>query len=109
MYEKVLATIATITVVAGTIWFVCRRRADGRAGNGTGPDAGRIREDIGSAAEDNKQLADAEQRTRAAIDSARETSRRTTELIREAGEDLERGQALLGKARSILNSAKHID
>lgn len=109
MYEKILATICTAIITLGTIWFVCRRNPDRRAGNGTGSDARRIREDIGSAAEDNKQLADAEQRTRAAIDSARETSRRTTELIREAGEDLERGQALLGKARSILNSAKHTD
>lgn len=109
MYEKILAFIATATVVVGTIWFVCRRDSDRRASNGTESDSRRVGDNIAKAEAENSRLADAERRTRDTIESARAASRRTTELIESAGKDLERSQELVQKAKSILAGARHTD
>lgn len=85
MYEKILATICTATVVLGTIWYVCRRDSDRRTSNRAGSDTGRIRDDIKSAGQDAHRAADDNRRAR---------------------EDNQRAQQLVQKAKHILGSAK---
>ena len=88
MYEKVLAAIGTACIVLITIWTVCRRDSNGRSGNGTGSDAGRIRDDIEAAGQN--------------VDRAADDNRR-------AREDNQRAQQLVQKAKGILSSAQHTD
>ena len=109
MYEKILAAVATITVVLGTIWFVCRRNTDGRTGTGTGSDSRRVRDDIARATEDNRRLEDTEQRTKESIDRAEAAVERTRELIGQSEGNTRRSQECIDKARNILRSAKHTD
>lgn len=109
MYEKILAFIGTAAVIFGTIWFICGRRSNGRTSSGTESNARRVREDIDRAADNNKQLKEAEQRARESLDRAREAGRRSSELAESAGRDTARSQELIQKARDILGSAKHTD
>ena len=88
MYEKILATISTVAIVGGIIWFICRRGIDRRASDGTGQHVDPVKRDIDRAGEN--------------ADRAADNNRRATENNRDA-------QQLVQKAKNILSSAKHTD
>ena len=92
--EEVIAWFIT-GILVFIIGCVCGRSSHRRTGTGTGTDAGRIRDDIKGATDDNKRLRESEQRTAESIAGAREQN--------------ERAQRLVRKARDILGDATHTD
>ena len=102
MYEKVLATVGFIVVILIAAWVIRGRNSD--RSTGTGPESvpRRIRRSLEDAERGNCGLEDAE---RATSDRLREQA----ETIGRAGECNSRGQALVQKAKHILDSAEHTD
>ena len=89
-------------IIAILMGFIIGCYSKRRTGDGTGGDAGRIRDnladtatDLGRAADNNKRAAD--------------DNRRAGELNRTAAEQNDRAQNLVRKAKDILGSATHCD
>ena len=102
MYEKVLATIGFIVIILIAVWIVCGRNSDRSAGAGSESVSRRIRRGLEDAERGNHGLEEAERTT---SDRLREQA----ETIGRAGECNSRGQALVQKAKRILDSAEHTD
>ena len=102
MYEKVLATIGFIVIILIAAWVIRGRNPDRSAGAGSESVSRRIRRGLEDAERGNCGLEDAE---RATSDRLREQA----ETIGRAGECNNRGQALVQKAKHILDSAEHTD
>ena len=102
MYEKVLAAVGFIVVILIAAWVICGRNPDRSAGAGSESVSRRIRRSLEDAERGNHGLEDAE---RATSDRLREQA----ETIGRAGECNNRGQALVQKAKRILDSAEHTD
>ena len=102
MYEKVLATVGFIVVILIAVWVIRGRNPDRPAGAGSESVSRRIRRSLEEAGRGNHGLEDAE---RATSDRLREQA----ETIGRAGECNSRGQALVQKAKHILDSAEHTD
>lgn len=100
MYEKILAVIGTAVIILITIWFVCRRDSNRRAGSGTGRNSDPTREHLEDAGQRNCDLEAAERR-------AADLERQQAETIGRAAEGNRQGQELVQKAQHILHSAKH--
>lgn len=99
MYGKIAAIVCTGLSILFTIWFVSRSSSHRRTGDGTGSDAGRVRDNIDRAARENSELGAAERATS-------ERLKEQAETIGRAGEDNQHAQQLVQKAKSILGSAK---
>ena len=102
MYEKVLATVGFIVVILIAARAIRGRNPDRSAGTGPESVPRRIRRSLEDAERGNCGLEDAE---RATSDRLREQA----ETIGRAGECNSRGQALVQKAKHILDSAEHTD
>ena len=102
MYEKVLATIGFIVIILIAVWIVCGRNSDRSAGAGSESVSRRIRRSLEDAERGNHGLEDAERTTSGRL-------REQAETIGRAGECNSRGQALVQKAKYILDSAEHTD
>lgn len=102
MYEKVLATLGFIVIVLIAAWVIRGRNSDRSAGAGSESVSRRIRRSLEDAERGNHELEGAERTT---SDRLREQA----ETIGRAGECNNRGQALVQKAKHILDSAEHTD
>ena len=102
MYEKVLATVGFIVVILIAVWVIRGRNPDRAAGTGPESVPRRIRRSLEDAERGNCGLEDAERTT---ADRLREQA----ETIGRGGECNNRGQALVQKAKRILDSAEHTD
>lgn len=102
MYEKVLATIGFIVIILIAAWVIRGRNSDRSAGTGPKSVSRRIRRSLEDAERGNCGLEDAERTT---SDRLREQA----ETIGRTGECNSRGQALVQKAKHILDSAEHTD
>lgn len=98
MNEAIVGIIVMAIGLIGAI-FVCRSRANGSTGSGTGSDTGSVRDGIETAGRRNSDLEAAE---RATADRLREQA----ETIERTGRDNKDAQELVSKARNILSSAK---
>ena len=102
MYEKALATIGFIVVILIAVWVIRGRNPDRLAGAGSESVTRRIRRSLEDAERGNHGLEDAERATSGRL-------REQAETIGRAGECNNRGQALVQKAKRILDSAEHTD
>lgn len=102
MYEKVLATIGFIVIILIAAWVIRGRNSDRSTGAGSESVSRRIRRSLEDAERGNHGLEDTERTT---SDRLREQA----ETIGRAGECNSRGQALVQKAKHILDSAEHTD
>ena len=98
MNEAIVGIVVMAIGLIGAI-FVCRSRANGSTGSGTGSDAGSVRDGIETAGRRNSDLEDAERATS-------ERLREQAETIERTGRDNKDAQELVSKARDILSSAK---
>ena len=102
MYEKVLATVGFIVIILIAVWVIRGRNPDRPAGAGSESVTRRIRRSLEDAERGNHELEDAERATSGRL-------REQAETIGRAGECNNRGQALVQKAKRILDSAEHTD
>ena len=102
MYEKALATIGFIVVILIAVWVIRGRNPDRPASAGSESVTRRIRRSLEDAERGNHGLEDAERATSGRL-------REQAETIGRAGECNNRGQALVQKAKRILDSAEHTD
>lgn len=106
MNEKVTAIlyIALSWVVVLVVYFTLKYIGNRRAGS----DSRRAEELERRAADDNSALADAEQRTREAIEMARAANRESDRLIGEQAADNQRAEANNRRASELLKRAEKI-
>lgn len=102
MYAKVCTYIVSGLLAVSLGWIICKCYSLRHGGSSPKSNAGRIADDVDSAADSNRQLADAERETA-------DTIREQAEDIGRAADNNQRAQKLVKKAKDILSSAKHTD
>lgn len=99
--EEIIAWFIT-GILVFVVGCVCGRSTNRRAVTGTGSDLDRARDRLGGTADDNQRLREAERVTEERLGEQ-------AEVIRRAGDNNQRAQNLVRRARDILNEAQHTD
>lgn len=75
---------------------------------GTDSDCERIKRDCGRAADNNRELADEERRTRIKLEEAERANQRAADVIRQQTEDYRRAAENNRRAKELINKAEEI-